>query len=171
MRAAVQIETLLIRHLEALNRANPLFAGSIKIFIPENNLGHEATHMMRMIAGRRDVKTFWQKADRPGICKGANTAYNYVAYVNDLLRSNQLRFSHDLFTVTRGHTPETAKAALQEEMQRYHEEVMLARTDFQRTKTVLTGKTGGMQDDLVIAAMQCIYWESTARTAPPSCFT
>lgn len=142
----------------------------MKIFIPENNLGHEGVHLRNMLKKHSDVRTFWQKKDKPGICKDAHTADYYVADMDENLRLNRLRFSTNLFTNTTGQTSVTAKARMQEEFERYHVELKRARSEFEKTRRVVTGKGGGdTQDDVAIATMQCSFWGKAAAAAPSSC--
>lgn len=169
-----QIRVMLNRHFDALSRSNPLFAATRKIFIPENNLAHEASHMQRMLSERADydpnIRTFYQKPDRPGVHKGADTADYYVAATTEALRLGALHFSHDFFTTTRNYTNDSMKATLQEEMQRFHVELKRAKTNFERTRRVVTGKSGSAQDDLFIAFAQGLYWGSKAEHAAEHCF-
>ena len=171
MRGSTQVKSLLLRHFNRINALSPKYAGATKIFIPENNLAHEASHMFNMIRDRPDVRTFYQKSNgKPGILKGPETADFYVVETEEHMRLNRLRFASNLFTNTLGHTAETAKVRLQEEMERYHIQLRLARTEFEQTRRVLTGKGGGdLQDDLIIAMMQCLYWGKAATIAPTTC--
>jgi hypothetical protein len=142
----------------------------MKIFIPENNLGQEASHMMDMLKNHNDVRTFYQKKDEPGVRKGPETADYYVYRTAELMRTNSLRFSIQLFTNTHNQTAATAKTELQHQLERYHVELKRARTEFEKTRRVVTGKCGpAVQDDLVIATMQGIFFGPTASMAPSSC--
>ena len=174
VKTAIQIETMLTRHFDAINTANPFFTESTKVFIPENNLGFEAIHMNNMIKHRFDLITYWEKpgtGGRPGIRKGAETADNYINVVDTSLRTNQLRFSLDLFTETRNHTPASAKTELREEMERYCVTLQLPKTEFEKTKRVVGGKVGGCQDDLYITLAQAMLHGRVVQRAPPQCFS
>ena len=167
-----QIRRFLNLHLDRLNSTNPCYAAAEKIFLPENNLGNEGSHMESMVKHRNDLRTFWQKKDRPGIRKGPGSAENYVAHVNELLRFQNLKFSTDLFTVTKGRTPMDMKMQLRQEMERYRTEILVAKTVFQKDRRIVTGKTGGgLNDDLYITIGQGTFWNVTTLTAPPSCFS
>jgi len=165
---------MLNRHFDAINRSNPYFATIRKVFIPENNLGHEASHMQGMLLERpdcRNIVTYYQKSDRPGVHKGPETADYYVAAINDALRIGKIHFSHDFFTTSRKETIQTIKVALQEEMQRFHVELRRAKTNFDKTRRVVTGKGGGgVQDDLFISFAQGYFWGKEAEFASESCF-
>ena len=142
----------------------------MKIFIPENNLGNEASYMEDMLINREDVITFWQKNDRPGIRKGPGTADDYVHTTGEYLRTGRFTFSHDLFTTTKGRTPKQMKSELQEQLERYHVEIMLPNNEFGKIKRVVTGKGCGIQDDLAISTLQCNYWGIIVQSAPNTCF-
>jgi len=169
-RAIVEVSTMLKRHLDKLNSVSQYFADSMKIFIPENNLAFEAIHMRGMIGNRHDVKTFWQKKDRPGIRKGADTADDYIGYFSDIMRVNKMQFSQLMFTTTPGYTISTIKAELQGQMEQTHVEIRLPQNEFEKVKRIVSGKGAGHQDDLYISTAQCGWWGNVARKAPAHCF-
>ena len=153
-----------------MNTISQYFADSMKIFIPENNLAFEAIHMRGMIGDRHDVKTFWQKQDRPGIHKGKDTADDYVASISDMMRTNQIRFSTDLFTTTAGYTSSSIKDELQGQVESVCVQIRQPHTEFEKIRRTIGGKGGGNQDDLYIAFAQAVYWLNVARKAPALCF-
>ena len=169
-KSTLEISLMLHRHLNKLNAVSSCFADSIKIFIPENNLGFEANHMRGMIRNRPDLKTFWQKKNRPGILKGKDTADDYVAYISEMMRTNRIRFSKHLFTTTPGYTTETIKSELQGQIEQTHVEIQLPRTEFEKVKRTIGGKGGGHQDDLYISFAQCLFFGRVAKNAPAICF-
>jgi hypothetical protein len=57
---------LLTRHFGAID-AHPLWRRARKIFIPENNLGLEASHMDTLVRGFNNVESFWETKKRVGI--------------------------------------------------------------------------------------------------------
>jgi len=161
---------MLSRHLDKLNNTNRYFKDAMKIFIPENNLGHEAIHMRGMIQHRNDIRTFWEKKDRPGIRKMEDTADNYVSFVEGYLRTNKLLFSTHLFTTSRGYTPKTVKAELQGQIEQYHVKIILPKHEFDKVKRIVGGKGSGNQDDLGISFYQCMFYGNAAKNAPDNCF-
>jgi hypothetical protein len=118
----------------------------MKIFIPENNLANEASHMWHMIRKRPDCRCFWQKNDRPGIMKDKDSAHDYQYRINVKIKNNALRFDSQFFTTSSKHTVQSIKGLFREELERYHFEY-----DEDKDKCKVTGKGGsGVNDDLVI---------------------
>jgi len=137
---SVQIDRMLNRHLNTINDINQFFKSAIKVFIPENNLGHEAVSMRNMIKHRRDVTTFWHKSDRPGFRKDASTADRYVDFCEDHLRTNKLLFSTHLFTKSHGYTNASVKIELQEQMERYSTQIELPKNEWGKVRRKISGK-------------------------------
>ena len=157
VKTKVAIKHTLLSHFNRINE-NPRWKTATKIFIPENNLGNEATHMNSMIKRLSDVKTYWQKDDRPGISKTAAVSDNYQFLLYTKLQHNGIFFDMDCFTMSRKLSIEDLKFQLREQMERYHYEF-----DAIRNKVHLTGKMGGgKQDDLLIALMMSVYWGRAA---------
>lgn len=153
VKTKVAIKNTLRGHFERIN-SNTRFRGATKIFIPENNLGNEATHMDSMIKKLSDVRTYWQKDDRPGVNKNANVSDNYQFLLYTKLQHDGIFFDMDCFTTSRAMSLTNIKVLLREQMERYHYEF-----DPIRNKVHLTGKMGGdKQDDILIALMMAVYW-------------
>lgn len=161
MKTHVEIRSLLNRHLDALSN-HPELQGVMKIFIPEANLGNEATHMHSMISQRGDVRSYWQKEDRLGIIKDARVTDNYQFFLDDMLQQDFLRFYHDIITHSRHFRTSPGGEAIvnlvQEQMQRYHYERLDTVDRNGNPRCRITGKSGGKQDDLLIALMMALYW-------------
>ena len=156
----VEIKHALWRHFDSINNIIR-FKSSTKVFIPENNLGNEATHMASMLKKRTDVKTYWQTEKKPGINKDHKTSDNYQFLMDTKLNHDGIRFDGDFFTNSKIYTRESIKDLLKEQMLIYHYEY-----DPVREKGKLTGKMGDKQDDLLIATMQCLYYGRAAARDP-----
>jgi len=153
-----------------------VFRSSIKVFIPENNLGktklpderirswfvllaNEGSHMWNMIKKLPDLRCFWQKNDRPGIHKGKDTADEYQYIFNVKLKNDAVMFDSELFTTSRKHTLTSIRATLQEQMERFHYAYEEPNTIHQKGKQTITGKIGSSeQDDLMIAVLMGVFW-------------
>jgi hypothetical protein len=155
---------LLRRHYEKIDSISLLSAMSCKrCFIPENNLGLEASHLDTMVRSFTNVRTFWEKETRPGVCKTAQNTREYQFLMNNALYNQTIRFARNLFTTSRtgrnsSYTPETIKALLEEQTLRYHWEKKPAADAFGKEKVTVTGKLHDKQDDLLIAVMMVLYW-------------
>lgn len=152
VKSHVEIRHALRKHFNMINSIQR-FTGSIKVFIPENNLGNEATHMNSMITDM-EIHTYWQTEKRPGVNKDAKATVNYQFLTDTKLQHCGIRFDVDCFTTNAKFNIESQKATLREQMERYHYVY-----DADRDTQKLTGKMGkNKQDDLLIAFMQGLYY-------------
>lgn len=148
---------LLHRHYRKL-RENPMLRDAKKIFIPENNLGLESAHLDAMLSDLPDVETFWEKPNKPGICKDGKTTRGYQFLLSNCLAEGGLRFDRDCFTVTREKSVQCMKDQLESQMYRYHWEVKKAHDPMGKDRFALTGKIGNLQDDLLITTAMVLFW-------------
>lgn len=148
---------LLHRHYRKLNE-NKLWREAKKLFIPENNLGFEAAHLESMIADLKDVETFWEKPNKPGVCKDGKATRGYQFLLSNCLANAGLHFDRDLFTITREKTVQCMKDQLQDQMGRFHWECIKSADGKGKDRVKLTGKVGSQQDDLLITLAMIIYW-------------
>jgi hypothetical protein len=153
-----QIQTVLRQHLDAIDDI-PQFKTSIKVFIPENNLGHEAAHMWNMIKKRAGpkLKAYYENGVKIGICKGKMTADNYRYTFDVKLHNNAILFSDRFFTTSRKHSTTTMKGLGKEQLERCQFSFEEPKTEFGNPKYTVGGKVGGQQDDLSIAIQQCVF--------------
>jgi hypothetical protein len=110
---------LLHRHYKRLNE-NRYFREAKHVFIPENNLGLESAHLDAMVSDIPNVETFWEKDNRPGVCKDGKATRGYQFLLTNALAQGSLYFDRDLFTVTREKTPQCMRDLLADQMYRYH---------------------------------------------------
>jgi hypothetical protein len=163
-----EIRNCLRHHFERINSFST-FKGSTKVFIPENNLGNEATHMHAMVSDMADVVTYYEKGknQRPGVNKTLPITDDYQFLLGTKLHEHAVRFYTDYFTTSRRHTQESISGLLQEQMERYHYVYKEGNDDMSKGKYTITGKMGGdKQDDLLIALMMCVYWGRAALRDP-----
>lgn len=156
MRNEREERLLLYSHYNKLF-ASPLYKQSRFIFIPENNLGMEHHHLDAMVRDIPEVDTFWETDKKPGITKTEKSTREYQFLLSNCLANNGLRFSRDLFTVTREKTPAAMLEILQDQMSRYHWAVKKPADEHGKERVKLTGKVGNKQDDLLIAVAMVIY--------------
>jgi len=147
-----EIKNTLRRHFDKINSLNR-FKGCTKVFIPENNLGNEATHMENMIKNRQDVKTYWQTEKRPGVNKDQKKTDLYQYLLDSKLRNSDILFDAQCFTTGTKRSLDQTKSLLREQMEIYHYE-----SNPNGTSQKLTGKQGHKQDDLLIALMTALYY-------------
>jgi hypothetical protein len=130
-----------------------MWARATKIFLPENNLGMEASHLHGFVKDFPDVLTFWQKGKRPGVVLTNELKNLYRTTMISTLFHKRLLFERDLFTSTRGLTPQTILAELREQFERFCFKKEPAKTDFDKDRYALSGKMGGQQDDCLISLL------------------
>lgn len=157
VKSKIAIKNTLRSHFDRINKVSR-FKGIIKIFVPENNLGNEATHMNSMLKRYGDVKTYWQKDDKPGINKSADLTDNYQYLFYSKLQSNDIVFDMDAFTTSTTMKFEDMKRLAREQLEHVHYEF-----DPKTKKIHITGKGGpDQQDDLSVAIQMAVYWGRVA---------
>lgn len=139
-------------------RQNKYWANAKLWFIPENNLGLEAAHLHTMMGEFKEVETYWQKPDRPGVHKDGKATRGYQYLMNNALSQRGVKFDADMFTISREQTVDSQKATLREQMERYHWEKKAAVDNFGKDRFAITAKMGSLQDDLLIATLMVLYW-------------
>lgn len=155
----MQIQATLRNHVERLNEI-PMFSSSIKVFIPENNLANEGSHMWNMLKKLPDMRCYWEKNDRPGVHKGKDTADDYQYMFNVKLKADAIRFDSEFFTTSRKHSVTSIKGVLRKQIEQFHFAYEEPKTVHQtKGKQTITGKVGtSEQDDLIIALLMGVFW-------------
>lgn len=154
----IQIQNVLRGHLDRLNEI-PMFKSSMKIFVPENNLANEGSHLWHMINKRPDTKVFWQKQDKIGVCKDKNTADEFQYIINVKMRNKAIRFSDNFFTNSKKHTIKSLKGEFRRQLETFHYEYEEPKTVHGNPRQTITGKMGpSSQDDLMIAFGMGVFW-------------
>lgn len=129
------------------------------MFIPENNLGNEGSHMWNMIKKLPDVRCYWQKNDRPGVHKGKDTADEYQYMFNVKLKNNAILFDYEFFTTSRKHSVASIKGLLRKQMETFHYAYEAPNSVHNKGRQTITGKMGAAeQDDLMIAVLMGVFW-------------
>ena len=153
----MQEKSLILRHIAKLREEHP---GVHIWFIPENNLGLEGSHLEKFVRKVPLLDTYYEQEDgRAGVRKSGLNTSDYQIKMEDMLIKGDIRFSNNLFTVSKGQTPETIMTETQSQFERYHWEVeTIGDPSKGKFKTHMTGKMGGSQDDICIALQMLAYW-------------
>jgi len=110
--------------------------------------------MQSMIKRLNDVRTYWQKDDKPGVNKTASITDNYQYLLYSKLQAEDIIFDMDAFTTSTHMKFSAVKAMLRQQLEHMHYEF-----DPKRNKVHITGKSGpDQQDDLPVALQQAVYW-------------
>jgi hypothetical protein len=155
---------LLKRHYAKLTQMKSI-AGATMVFVPENNLGLEGSHLNNMIHDIANVRVYWEK-DKPGVCKTARKGFDYQFLTTNLLGATGLRFHVDFFTCSRDSNPSIMRSLFMEQLLLYHWEKKAPKDSHSKERKTLTGKQGDKQDDLLIAFMQDLYIGRTVISDP-----
>ena len=163
------MKTLLRAHVAGL-QAQPQFAHSWFIFLPENNLGLEASHLAKVLSKVRNVYTFSDNPERVGVSTTNARKFGYVSGLEDyLIPPDCLRFNAALvcanpFLVADVRVPNTRKK-LHQQLGMFRKMMHLPTFAYGQAKTTLSGKvdpegkqSSRFQDDLVMALMIAVFW-------------
>ena len=124
------------------------------IFV-ERNLGFEAEHHKRALDHIPGV-TFYvdQKASRVGVLTTEATKHAMAQLVVSMLAERRLHVLPTLYS----HEPEAMRARLREQMETYSAQFKQAPDTFGKDKISLSGKIGGMKDDVCICLQLAAYF-------------
>ena len=124
------------------------------IFV-ERNLGFEAEHHKRALDHIPGV-TFYvdQKASRVGVLTTEATKHAMAQLVVSMLAERRLHVLPALYS----HEPEAMRARLREQMETYSAQFKQAPDTFGKDKISLSGKIGGMKDDVCICLQLAAYF-------------
>lgn len=148
---------LLDRHIHKLLNLR-IARESTLVFIPENNLGMEASHLEAMVQHVPNLEVYYDKPGKPGVCKTASITREYQFIMNNTLMQGTIHFSENLFTCTREKDVPALLNMLQDQALRFHWEKKKGNTVFNPDKATITGKVGNKQDDLLITVIMVLYW-------------
>jgi len=149
---------LLHRHFKRLQE-NKHWKAARKIFIPENNLGLEASHLHTMVKRYNDVTTYWETPNKPGICKTHQKTIDYTFLLNSMLGDKTILLDRELFTISKEQSSDSISNLLREQIERFHWEKKAAGDSFGKDRWAITGKMGNdKQDDLLIAVFMALFF-------------
>ena len=112
-----------------------------------------------MVKQYDDVQTYWEKPNKPGICKTHQKTIDYQFLLNSMLCDRTSLIDQDCFTISKGQSQDGILSLLREQMERYHWEKKAATDNFGKDRWAITGKMGGdKQDDLLIALFMCAFF-------------
>ena len=148
----------MIDHISRI-RDHVIWAMSPVVVYVEHNLGFEAEHHERALRGLDGVSFYRDaKRQRVGMLTTLQVKHAMCTLTNAMLREKRISFrSGESFISI---DEEGIKKLIQEEMETYSYQFKSATTVFSRDQCALSGKVGGMRDDLAIALQLAIYWTS-----------
>ena len=128
----------------------------------ERNLGFEAEHMMRALHGEENVVFYRDaQANRTGVMTTENVKLGAMTMTNVMLRERRIHMlGADRLA---SHDPGKARVRLREQLEVYSLQFKEPETVFQKGRYALSGKVGGLKDDIVICLQLGIYWTESSR--------
>jgi hypothetical protein len=156
-------------HVRAVRERRDLENAYI-VFIPERNLGLEASHMETQIRSVRSVVTMRDRKGHAGVLT-THATKNAMHRATERFLSQGLVVLHEnIVCVSKTSSGCLGEAAvidtLTQQLRAYRYDVKLAKDAFGKDSRVLTGKRGPMQDDLCIAFQMVAFWHEVFFTHP-----
>jgi hypothetical protein len=147
---------LVQRHIHKI-RQQTVFETSEIIIMVERNLGFEAEHHQRALAGipltRHRVD---HTAQRYGILTTQDIKLGMMTLLNNMLRDQRVNIHVDLVS----DDAKGNRKRLREQLAIYSFQFKSAPDTFGKQRMSLNGKVGGMKDDVCIALQLAIYFSS-----------
>jgi len=155
-RSAMENHALVVRHVRALE-THPKFAGALKVFIIESNLGLESEHLATML--KDNVSNYLVMNEREDARTGFQTTNTMktlaVEAIRERLADGALRIAEESDMVCVSDSYATSVGVLLEQMRSFSE--VLRESDVRKPKKFYSGKGAG-KDDLVIALLLGVLW-------------
>ena len=142
-------------------RENLYRSGSkVKIFV-ERNLGFEAEHHKRALSHIPNASFHEDdKAGRVGILTTDSVKHAAMELLNIMLREKRVAVCRHMHSRDR----KGMLVRLREQLEVYSFQYKQALNTFQKDRTSLSGKVGGMKDDIAISLQLGVYWTSVGIT-------
>jgi len=143
--------------MKRIRRMNTAFVTSEFIVMVERNLGFEAEHHQRHFNGMPLVRfRVDHKAQRYGVLTTHEIKHAMCTMLNTLLREKRVHIC-DYFI---SRDPKGMKRRLREQLEIYSFQFKQAVSVFNKDQMALSGKVGGMKDDVCIALQLACYYSS-----------
>ena len=145
---------MVVQHITRIRQDTGRKTCRFFIFV-ERNLGFEAEHHKRALEHIPGV-TFSvdQKANRVGVLTTEATKHAMAQLVVSMLAERRIHVLPVLYS----HEPEAMRVRLREQMETYSAQFKQAPDTFGKDKISLSGKIGGMKDDVCICLQLAAYF-------------
>jgi hypothetical protein len=151
---------LVEEHIDRLRRHSPLWVDSVVYVYVERNLGFEAEHHQRALEHLRGVKFRLDvPAKRVGMLTTQSIKHAACQLLNYMLREDRVHVGPGLVS----RDAAGARAKLREQLEVFSYQWKTAESVFQADRCALSGKIGGMKDDVVMAFMLGVYFTQLDR--------
>lgn len=145
---------LVREHIERLRLDLYCSVSRVKIFV-ERNLGFEAEHHYRALGDYPGVEFYMdEKAQRVGVMTTNETKHAMCAILSTMMRERRVHVRTPVIS----REPVANLVRLREQLEIYSYQFKAAQNTFATDKVALSGKVGGMKDDLCICLQLGVYW-------------
>lgn len=152
---------LVRQHIARLRTKESLRYSSVTIIV-ERNLGFEAEHLSRALSSE-ELVTFYkdERAGRVGVLTTENVKLGAMTLTNVMFREKRIHMlpEDELASMD----PRGTRVKIREQLGIYSMQFKLPENVFQKSRYALSGKVGGLKDDLVICLQLGIYWTEASR--------
>ncbi len=152
---------LVRQHVAALRQIPELAFSTVHIIV-ERNLGFEAEHMERVLKNEENV-VFYRDAiaKRTGVLTTENVKLGAMTLTNVMLREKRVHMLQGPSLIS--NDPLTARRRLKEQLEIFSFQFKSPENVFQKGRFALSGKVGGMKDDIVICLQLGLYWTESSK--------
>jgi hypothetical protein len=145
---------LVSKHIHRIRMETGRKATRVFIFV-ERNLGFEAEHHKYGLEYMEGVSFYVdQKANRVGVLTTEATKHAMARLVVAMLEERRIHIQDPLFS----NDPAGMRIRLREQLETYSMQVKAAPDTFGKEKLSLSGKVGGMKDDICICLQLAAYY-------------
>ena len=146
--------SLVAQHVNMLRQIPGRSASQVIIYV-ERNLGFEAEHHKRALDTLPGVSFYVdQKANRVGVLTTEAVKHAMCQLVVVMLQERRIHVHRPLVSKDE----KGLRLRLREQMEVYSYQFKLGSTTFQRDRVALSGKVGGMKDDICICLQLACYY-------------
>ena len=148
---------LLEEHIHALRKNLYLSASKVTVYV-ERNLGFEAEHARHALAHLQPSVAFYEdaKAGRVGVLTTDAVKHASMEMLNIMLRERRVSVCRHCHS----RDVRAVRVRLRDQLEVFSWQFKQAASTFQKDRSALSGKIGGMKDDLCIALMLGVYFTS-----------
>jgi hypothetical protein len=123
----------------------------------ERNLGFEAEHHKHALSHIQGVRFHEdERAGRVGVLTTESVKHAAMELFNMMLREKRV----SICAFFHSREPQEIKIKLREQLEVYSFQYKEAANTFQKSRTALSGKIGGLKDDIAICLQLGCYWTS-----------
>jgi hypothetical protein len=145
---------MVAEHIDILRKDLYRTLSKVKIFV-ERNLGFEAEHHQRALGDIPGVEFYVDhKAGRVGVLTTNDTKHAMCTVLSTMLRERRVHIHPNLVS----RDARAIKVRLREQLEIYSYQFKAALNTFAQDRIALSGKVGGMKDDLCICLQLGAYW-------------